>query len=183
MGSLSNPSISGSDNLDKWTRIMCGICSTSGRKMPDFLGSLVVAATQRTRLCSPPDLTQQIHWKGFKMIPNKRVSHRESFEKMAAVFLTISFHPSPLIVAGEPTPFRPSVWSWPLPGNAHSEIRANSYFQRPTIVSLLPRFRATCATRLPPSVSSRTASTLNSLLKLLRDCPIDTSFKEIIHTE
>jgi hypothetical protein len=50
MGSLSNPSISGSDNLDKWTRIMCGICGTSGRKMPDFVGSLVVVAAQRTRL-------------------------------------------------------------------------------------------------------------------------------------
>ena len=72
-----------------------------------------------------------------------------------------------------------SGWPCPLPGNACPGLWANFCLHRPNIVSLMPKSRATCATLPRPSGSSRTASTLNSFVKLLCGLPIDTSLSTL----
>jgi len=63
----------------------------------------------------------------------------------------------------------------PTPGNACSGSWSCCCRQRRSMSGRMSRSRATCARLWPPSVTIRTASSLNSPLKLLRVAPIDTS--------
>lgn len=101
----------------------------------------------------------QAHGKGFSMIPNSRIPHRESFEKMAATFynMSCSFR-TRSFSQRRGRRSASSDLTCPLHGNEASLSCSQSFFHRPRIVSRIPKSRATWEILCSPSVSRRTAS-------------------------
>src|SRR5690554_774751 len=108
---------------------------------------------------------KQLHRIGLPLLGNEPISQFDSFAKKAVAFFRISR--SSFSCRFSDRSRRSSSCSgvsWPLPRNAWASSAWYSLIQRPSMVALMPRFRAASACLYPFSVTSRTASSLNSFV-------------------